>query len=179
MACGRLIEGVGCAMFMPGGVHLVTRLSPPHARGRAIGAFNAAWFAGIAVGPPLGGWLTDVGTGHLGTRLAFYGCAVLSLFTAVAVQSTMSTYPNPLRPQCAVRRLHWWPLSAPGRPPDVASAAAGVLQGSELRSDPSSGPTDPAPRRHIGPNTAAGSDSPAGESDCTSARSGLRATAPT
>jgi predicted MFS family arabinose efflux permease len=105
MACGRLLEGVGCAMFMTGGVQLVARLSPSHSRGRAIGAFNAAWFAGIGVGPPLGGWLTDVGSGHLGTRLAFYGCAVLSLFTAVAVRMTMSTYPSPLRPQIAVPRL--------------------------------------------------------------------------
>jgi MFS family permease len=81
-------------MFMTGGVQLVARLSPPHARGRAIGAFNAAWFAGIGVGPPLGGWLTDIGTGHLGTRLAFYGCAVLSLHRLLPLSSLpLHTFP--------------------------------------------------------------------------------------
>jgi MFS family permease len=104
MAAGRLFEGIGVAVFMTLGVQLVIRLSEPHRRGHAIGAFNAAWFLGIAVGPAFGGWLATL-SGRPGAQLAFIGCGVISCLTAVLLRTTMHRYPSPLRPEFALPRL--------------------------------------------------------------------------
>ena len=104
MAAGRLFEGIGVAVFMTLGVQLVIRLSEPHRRGRAIGTFNAAWFLGIAAGPPFGGWLATL-SARPGAQLAFIGCGVISCLTAILLRTTMHRYPSPLRPEFALPRL--------------------------------------------------------------------------
>lgn len=84
----RVLQGFGAALFMAGGIHLTVRLSGDHGRSSAaaIGGFNAAWFAGIAVGPLGGGVLAawaggaDVAGGY---RFLFAVCAGVNLIAAV------------------------------------------------------------------------------------------------
>lgn len=104
MGLGRLLEGAGCAAFMTCGVQLVVRLSEPHRRGHAIGTFNAAWYLGIAVGPPIGGWLSALPT-HWGAQLAFIVCGGISILTALLFRTTMHRYPSELRPEFALPPL--------------------------------------------------------------------------
>jgi MFS family permease len=51
MILARVAQGFGAALFMGGALQLAVRIAPGGAAG-AIGAFNGAWFAGIALGPP-------------------------------------------------------------------------------------------------------------------------------
>lgn len=83
----RVVQGFGAALFMAGGIHLAVRLGQQHGRSSAaaIGGFNAAWFAGIAMGPLTGGviagWAgsTDPADGY---RLLFAVCAGVNLLAA-------------------------------------------------------------------------------------------------
>lgn len=96
----RMMQGLGAALFMGGGVHLAVRLSPGRAQAAAIGSFNAAWFAGIAVGPLGGGLLGTLLPGTDGLRLVFVICAGITLVAAVLgwVVSAPSTDVSRLRP---------------------------------------------------------------------------------
>ncbi|MCW0213655.1 MAG: MFS transporter [Pseudonocardia sp.] len=80
----RVLQGFGSALFMGGGVQLAVRLVRSDRRGGAIGTFNAAWFAGIAVGPLGGGLIAALLPGADGLRLVFAVCAVLNLLGAAA-----------------------------------------------------------------------------------------------
>ncbi|MFD2416018.1 MFS transporter [Amycolatopsis pigmentata] len=80
----RVLQGFGAALFMGGGVVLAVRLGEARSRGGAIGAFNAAWFVGIAAGPLSGGLIAATVPGAGGLRLLFAVCGVLNLAGAVA-----------------------------------------------------------------------------------------------
>jgi MFS family permease len=88
----RVFEGAGIAMFMTGGIHLVSRQSPVTERGRDIGRFNACWFLGAAGGPLLGGALAGLADGAAGLRIAFGVCAALSLASAVLAALMLPSY---------------------------------------------------------------------------------------
>lgn len=83
----RIIQGFGAALFMAGGIHLAVRLGQQHGRASAsaIGGFNAAWFAGIAMGPLTGGviagWAGSANAAD-GYRLLFAVCAGVNLLAA-------------------------------------------------------------------------------------------------
>lgn len=83
----RIIQGFGAALFMAGGIHLAVRLGQQHGRSSAaaIGGFNAAWFAGIAIGPLTGGVIAGWAPGADaadGYRLLFAVCAGVNLLAA-------------------------------------------------------------------------------------------------
>ena len=70
----RLIQGVGAAMVIPIARAYVGDLTPPGQEGRLMGHFNVAFFAGLACGPWLGGFIKD----YLGLGAAFLSMAALS-----------------------------------------------------------------------------------------------------
>jgi MFS transporter, DHA1 family, multidrug resistance protein len=93
MVAARVGQGIGIALFLGVGPQLAVRLVDPRtglrrATGRALGSFNAAWFAGIALGPLLGGAVSGLAAGLPGLRLAFGVCGVLSWLIAALVWLT-------------------------------------------------------------------------------------------
>ena len=63
----RVVQGVGGAMIFGTAVAIVTSVSPATERGKGIGINVAAVYAGLSLGPFLGGLLTQ----HLGWRSVF------------------------------------------------------------------------------------------------------------
>lgn len=63
----RFLQGLGAAMSLSGSLALVAAAYPPEARGRKIGLVSACTYAGLSLGPVLGGYVT----GHFGWRAVF------------------------------------------------------------------------------------------------------------
>ncbi len=68
-----LFFGLGLAAIGPTLMAYVADLSPPSQLGRSYGAYTLAIYAGMSLGPALGGWVAD----WLGFRLLFVVAAVL------------------------------------------------------------------------------------------------------
>ncbi len=64
----RVLQGVGGAMLFSTAVAILTSVFPPEERGRVLGINAAAVYAGLSVGPFIGGLLTQ----HLGWRSIFW-----------------------------------------------------------------------------------------------------------
>jgi len=77
----RAMQGLGGAMIFGTGVAILTSVFPARERGRALGINVAAVYAGLSVGPLVGGFLTD----HLGWESIFLLNAFLGLVVTVAV----------------------------------------------------------------------------------------------
>ena len=76
----RVLQGVGVAMFAGTGVALLTSAFPAAERGKVLGINAAAVYAGLSLGPVLGGVVTE----HLGWRSIFFltvppGLAIIGL----------------------------------------------------------------------------------------------------
>jgi MFS family permease len=99
MIGGRLIQGVGAAVFMGGALQVVVRFASPGEAGKAIGAFNAACFAGIAAGPLLSGSLAELGHGQFGYRFAFLVSAVVCGLVALTARFALPSIPSGRSPR--------------------------------------------------------------------------------
>lgn len=64
----RVVQGIGASMINSTGIAIVTSLYPAKDRGRAMGVIVGCVYAGLSVGPLLGGLLTD----WAGWRSVFY-----------------------------------------------------------------------------------------------------------
>lgn len=71
----RFVQGGGAAMVIPIVRAYAGDLSPPGGEGRTMGHFNMAFFAGLACGPWIGGYIKDL----LGIQAAFYSMGALAL----------------------------------------------------------------------------------------------------
>lgn len=76
----RVVQGIGGAMIFSTGVAILTSVFPPEKRGRVLGINVAAVYAGLSLGPPAGGLLTQ----YLGWRSIFWvnvplGLAIIAL----------------------------------------------------------------------------------------------------
>ncbi len=59
MIGARVLQAAGGGAIMPIGMAIVADLFPPHERGKALGIWGAGIMVGPAIGPTLGGYLTD------------------------------------------------------------------------------------------------------------------------
>lgn len=67
MIVSRILQGIGGAMLFATGTALLTSVFPPGERGRVLGKNVTAVYLGLALGPFLGGFLTQ----HFGWRSVF------------------------------------------------------------------------------------------------------------
>ncbi len=122
MIAARVLQGVGAAFFLGGALQVVVRFAPDSGAGRAIGAFNAAWFGGVAVGPLIGGFLASLGEGQEGYRLAFVCCGLVCFAVALSARFRLKRIPSsgaprlslPQRPRARPGLRMWPPLTLAG-----------------------------------------------------------------
>jgi len=105
MVAARVFQGLGAALFMTGGLQAAVRLAAPGGAGRAVGAFNMAFFLGVAAGPLVSAGLAEIHPGLDGLRVAFALCAVTNLGAAILCRLGLPAMPTGLGPRLALPRL--------------------------------------------------------------------------
>ena len=81
LVVSRVVQGVGAALMMPGTLSIITDAFPAHERGKAMGTWAGVSALALAIGPVLGGFLTE----HVSWRAIFY------LNVPVAIGAVLAT----------------------------------------------------------------------------------------
>ncbi|THA26893.1 MFS transporter [Streptomyces sp. RKND-216] len=98
---GRFVQGVGAALMMPGTMAVLRLAYPPERQGFAQGVWGAVAGIAFAVGPLIGGVLTD----ELSWRWVWWGSALWALLVTVVGQYALRGLPG---------REPWTGLDVPG-----------------------------------------------------------------
>ena len=75
----RFFQGLGACMVLSGSLALVAAAYPPELRGRKIGIVSACTYAGLSLGPVIGGYVT----GHFGWRHVFLMAVPIGLIATL------------------------------------------------------------------------------------------------
>ena len=100
--------GIGNALISTTGSIVVANESPPDRRGESLSLFYVFSSAGVALGPPIGFALADVG----GMRLNFVVVVVMSLVTVGLVAFVRTAPGNPAAPGGIGRPWSWYAVPA-------------------------------------------------------------------
>lgn len=77
----RALEGVGGAMIFGTSVAILITVIPPQERGRSLGFIGAATYIGLAIGPLIGGLMTQ----HFGWQGIFFVNAFIGIIISIIV----------------------------------------------------------------------------------------------
>lgn len=95
----RAVQGVGAALMMPGTLSIITQAFPAQERGKAIGTWAGVSAIALAVGPLVGGWLTE----DVSWRAIFF----LNVPVAVVAVAVTLFATEESRDETSSRRVDW------------------------------------------------------------------------
>jgi EmrB/QacA subfamily drug resistance transporter len=99
LIAGRAVQGIGAAFMMPGTLSIISNTFPPQERGRAIGTWAGVSALALALGPVVGGALTQ----YVSWRAIFYiNVPVAAAAVAVTLFATHES-----RDESVDRRIDW------------------------------------------------------------------------
>jgi EmrB/QacA subfamily drug resistance transporter len=104
LVAGRAIQGVGAAFMMPATLSIITVTFPPEERGKAIGTWAGVSALALAIGPVVGGALTE----YVSWRAIFF----LNLPVAVAAVAVTLFATRESRDETTTHSIDWPGIAA-------------------------------------------------------------------